>query len=221
MSERVSLPLLINEYFMTRKITAETLDSLLANGWRHFGTYFFRYNINVHQGQLCKVIPLRIDLQKFTFSKSQQKIWKKNQDLDIHIQPIQINQDVLDLFEKHKTKFKENIPENIYTFLSYHPAKVPCAAVEIGVYKADKLLAMSFLDLGKESVSSVYGMYDFEWANRSLGIYTMLLEIDFALKTNRRYYYHGYCFDMPSFYDYKKKFNGLQGFDWQGGWNDL
>ncbi len=221
MSEWVSLPLLINEYFMARKITAETLDTLLANGWRHFGTYFFRYNINVYQGQFCKVIPLRIDLQKFTFSKSQQKIWKKNQDLDTHIQPIQINQDVVDLFEKHKTKFKENIPESIYTFLSSCPAQVPCAAVEIGVYKADKLVAMSFLDLGRESVSSIYGMYDFEWANRSLGIYTMLLEIDFALKTNRRYYYHGYCFDIPSFYDYKKKFNGLQGFDWQGGWNDL
>ncbi len=221
MSEWVSLPLLINEYFMTRKVTAEILDTLLANGWRHFGTYFFRYNINIYQGQFCRVVPLRIDLQKFTFSKSQQKIWKKNQDLHVRIQPIQINPNVLDLFEKHKTKFKENIPESIYTFLSTRPAEVPCAAVEIGVYKADKLLAMSFLDLGKESVSSVYGMYDFEWAKRSLGVYTMLLEIDFALKTKRRYYYHGYCFDIPSFYDYKKKFNGLQGFDWQGGWNDL
>lgn len=221
MSEWTYKPFLINEYFITRKMTAETLDSVLANGWRHFGTYFFRYNVNFYQGQFCNVIPLRVDLQKFTLSKNQKKIWKKNQDLSVLVQPIQITQNVLDLFEKHKVKFKENMPESIYTFLSTNPAKVPCPAIEVGVYQADKLVAMSFLDVGKEAVSSIYGMYDFALANRSLGIYTMLLEIDFAVKTNCRYYYHGYCFDIPSFYDYKKKFKGLQGFDWRGSWNDL
>lgn len=221
MSECLHQALIINEYFVAGKIKPEMLDSVLANGWRHFGSYFFRYNIHLYQGKFCNVIPLRVDLQKFTLSKSQQKIWKKNQDLSIFIQPIHINQKVLDLFEKHKAKFKENVPESIYTFLSSNPARVPCPAVEVGVYQADKLVAMSFLDLGKEAVSSIYGMYDFELAHRSLGIYTMLLEIDFAIKTNRRYYYHGYCFDVPSFYDYKKKFKGLQGFDWKGNWNDL
>ena len=57
-----------------------------------------------------------------------------------------------------------------------------------------------------------------EETQRSLGILTMLLEIDFALRSGKKFYYHGYAYEGNSFYDYKKRFSGLERYDWRGNW---
>ena len=53
-----------------------------------------------------------------------------------------------DLFYRHRDRFKENIPDSIYDFLSEEPAVNPCRNQEICVYDGDRLLATSFLDIG-------------------------------------------------------------------------
>ena len=49
----------------------------------------------------------------------------------------------------------------------------------------------------------------------------MLKEIEYALSTNRDYYYEGYAYEGESFYDYKKRFSGLECFDWSGHWEEF
>jgi arginine-tRNA-protein transferase len=90
--------------------------------------------------------------------------------------------------------------------------------MEIAVYKEENLIAKSFFDVGANSISSIYGIFAPEITDRSLGILTMLLEIDFALKNGKKFYYHGYAYEGNSFYDYKKRFHNLQRFDWKGNW---
>jgi leucyl-tRNA---protein transferase len=199
------------------KISPAGLDERLATGWRHFGTEFFRYSENVYQNEWVSVLPLRIRLADFKPSGSQQKILRRNSDLQTVIQPIRIDDAKMDLFERHKQKFIENPPESLYTFLSEDPAQIPCPAVEISVYEGRRLLACSFLDVGKTAVSSIYAMYDPAHSPRSLGILTMLLEIDFARQGGKTLYYHGYAYQTPSYYDYKKKFAALEYYDWQSG----
>jgi len=203
----------INEAFTLPLVTPGELDELLAEGWRHFGTYFFRYNLAVHAHQLTKVVPLRVNLGQFLPSPSQQKVLRKNADLQTIIRPAVIDAAKLTLFDQHKERFETNVPDSIYTFLSMQPDRIPCQAVAVEIYNGDALLACSFLDLGHAAVSSVYAMFDPDHGKRSLGIYTMLLEIDWAIAQGKTYYYQGYCYDMPSHYDYKKKFGGLEMFD--------
>lgn len=64
-------------------------------------------------------------------------------------------------------------------------------------------------------------MFDLEYGAYSLGIYTMLLEIEYSKAKGHDHYYHGYCYDIKSFYDYKKKFPATEWFDWQGNWMTL
>ena len=64
-------------------------------------------------------------------------------------------------------------------------------------------------------------MFDLRESWRSLGIYTMLLEIQYARERRCRFYYQGYAFDAPSVYDYKKLFNATEWFDWNGHWLPL
>ena len=212
------LGFLINEEFYTQAISPQELDALLADGWRHFGENFFRYNVGLHEYELRRVLPLRIRLKNFILSSSQRRTIKRNQDLQTVIRSIEITPEKETLFKKHKQRFKHSVPDSIYDFLSNAPADTPCEALEVCLYNQKKLLAASFFDVGRAATSGVYAMFDTEENRRSLGIYTMLLVIDFSLKNSKAFYYPGYAYEGNSFYDYKKRFSALETFDWNGSW---
>lgn len=211
----------INEYFEIEQVSPQHMDMLWAMGWRHFGGFFFRYERLVTKHGIRTVMPLRIELSKFSLSKSQKRILKKNSDLTTLIQDAVIDQPKKEIFQRHKTRFTENIPDSLHTFLGYQPAHIPCHTQEVCLFYKDQLLAASFLDLGQAAASSIYAIYEPTEAKRSLGIYLILLSIDYAIKLGKEYYYPGYAYKEPSHYDYKKKFIGLEYYNWQDSWCSL
>lgn len=211
----------INEEFYAAKISARQLDLLLENGWRHFGAHFFRYSLGFYENEIRPVQPLRVCLSDFILSKSQRRILRRNQDLKIVIRPVEITAEKEFLFERHKQRFKSGTPDSIYDFLDQNAAHLPCEALEICLYDNNELLAASFFAVGKSSTSGIYAVFAPEESARSLGIFTMLLEIDFAVKAGKKFYYSGYAYVGNSFYDYKKRFSALERFDWRGRWVDF
>lgn len=208
----------LDQYFVRESVAPEQMDRLWAQGWRHFGAYFFRYSVATHWGDVRSVIPLRIDLTKFTPSRSQKRVLAKNREVRVVIRDAFIDEAKDDLFYCHRNRFNHNIPDSIYDFLSDQPATVPCRMREICVCDDDRLVAVSFLDVGRNSTSAVYAMFDPAESKRSPGIFTMLEAIRYSRELNCRYYYPGYAHSEPSIYDYKKNFNGLEYFDWKGKW---
>jgi arginine-tRNA-protein transferase len=211
----------INEEFYALKASPEQMDTLWADGWRHFGTHFFRYSLGLYEAEIRRVQPLRIRLKDFSFSKSQRRVLRRNQDLQTIIRPAEITTEKELLFELHRQRFKRDAPFSLYDFLSYDAARVPCEALEISVYLENELLAASFFDVGERAVSSIYAMFAPEAAERSLGIYTLLLEIDWARENKKDFLYQGYAYEGNSFYDYKKRFRALEKFDWKGSWESF
>jgi arginyl-tRNA--protein-N-Asp/Glu arginylyltransferase len=208
----------INEEFYSESVSPAQLDKLLADGWRHFGTHFFRYNLGFYGLDIRRVIPLRIRLSDFSFSKSQRRVLRNNADLQMRIRPVEITTEVEHLFHLHKKRFDHAAPESIYDFVSSAPASVPCEAKEVAVYDSDALVAVSYFDGGETSTSGIYAMFDPLERARGLGIFTMLKEIEFAIGAGKKFYYQGYCYEGESFYDYKKRFRGIESFDWSGNW---
>ena len=208
----------INEAFYADAVSPAQLDSVLADGWRHFGTHFFRYSLNLYRDEIVRVIPLRIRLADFRVSKSQRRVLRKNEDLAVEFAPIAITDEFESLFDLHKRRFDHGVPDSIYDFLSNDPARVPTGGFQITARDDGKLLAVSFFDIGAISVSAIYGCFDPAESGRSLGIFTMLKVIEFALRDGKEFYYHGYAYEGESFYDYKKRFSALESFDWNGNW---
>lgn len=202
-------------------ISPSRLDMRLLTGWRHFGAKFFRYNFSFHNGLLCGVVPLRLRLETFEESKSQRRVRRRNEDLETRIVPAEHNADYDRLFERHKARFVENVPTSLRDFLSDTPAEVPCANMAVEVRLEGELIAVSFMDIGAESASSVYGVFDPAHSSRSLGIYTILREIEEARAQGKRFHYLGYCYTVSSAYDYKKAFHGVEGYDWETRWIPL
>ena len=210
----------INEAFHTEAITPRQLDLLLADGWRHFGTNFFRYNFG-YAGtgeEPRKVIPLRIRLADFRFSKNHRRIFKRNADTTTIIRPTEITEQSEALYAAHRTRFDAHQPTSIFYFLSNDPANVPTEGREVAVYLGDELIASSYFSVGHDLISSVIATFDPRMPSRSLGIFTILKEIEHAREIGKTFYYHGYAYEGESFYDYKKRFSALERFDWDANW---
>ena len=211
---------ILNERFDYDRIEREQWDALLAEGWRHCNIRFFRHSLDFNPaGDTLKVLPLRIRLDGFKLTKSQRKVMRKNSDLRCFVRSVVLDETKYALFEQHKQRFSFHVPPSLHVFISEQtPHQTPCDGYEIDVFKDDRLIACSFFDVGYVSSSGTYAMFDLNESERSLGVFTMIIEILYAVKTGKRFYYPGYAHAQSSFYDYKKKFNNLEAFDWKGNW---
>lgn len=203
-----------DEGFIAWQVPPAEMDRLWSEGWRHFGPLFYRYAQAQHGNGVLDVRPLRIDLAQFQPSKSQRRIHRKNADLQLRVYPTRIDETRRTLFQRHKQRFTENVPDSLEDFLGAEPSIGPCLNLEVGLYHHDRLVAASYMDVGASAVSSIYGFFDPSEEPRSLGIATMLAEIQWAQERGCQYYYPGYAYAQPSHYDYKKQFKGLEAFDW-------
>lgn len=211
----------LNEEFSAAQVTPAQLDDLLANGWRHFGPHFFRYNLGIYNDEIRRIIPLRIRLSEFRLSKSQKRVLSRNKDVAVRIEPVDITSEVKVLFHRHKRRFKQHPPDSLYSFISEDPALEPSTTFQQSVRMDDRLLAAGFFDIGENAVSGIYTSFEPDERRRSLGIFTILKEIEYAMLNGKEFYYQGYCYSGSSFYDYKKLFHGTEGFDWNGNWHPL
>jgi arginine-tRNA-protein transferase len=209
---------LINQSFLTDKVSPEELDNLLSAGWRHFGRKFFRYNLAYFEENVELVMPLRIRLSGFKFSKSQRRNLRRNARLETIITEPKITPDIEKLFDRHKKRFKSSIPDSIFDFLSEKPESIPCPARQLTVLDKRKILAVSYFDEGSRAVSGIYAMFDNEFSKLGLGIFTLLREIEYSIKHGKEFYYLGYAYAGKSFYDYKKRFASTEYYDWKGSW---
>ena len=217
-----------NQLFLTancEKCNPEDIDKIWADGWRNFGTKFFRNQVDYleKEEKWVRILPFRINLEKFTFRKNQLKILRQNANTtEVRYQKIEITNEVEMMFQKHIQRFFSNKPDAITDFLGENPELMPHDALECALYDENKkLYAASYFGIGKESISSIYATFDTNFSKRSPGLHTLLEEIRYAQAHAKSYIYLGYAHDVPSHYDYKKQFNGLEFYDWQGNWVDF
>ena len=206
------------ESFIGVDVAPAQMDRFWAEGWRHFGIFFFRYRAAPHDGKIFNVLPLRIDLQRFRLTRSLKRVLAKNQDSRVCIRPATVDEAKKSLFLKHRLRFKENLPSSLDDFMSPYPDSVPCLNLELCVYLGEKLVGVTFLDVGETATSAVYAIFDPAETRRSLGIMMMLQSIQLSRERAYRYYYPGYAYREPFAYDYKKRFIGLEYLDWETGW---
>lgn len=218
----LNMSAILNQAFHCPSVPPEIMDRLWEAGWRHFGPSFYRYSLSVDDGGVRTITPLRLNLENFILSKSQRRVLRKNEDLRHEFVPATLSMQARMMFQRHKARFKDNIPDDLDTFLSETPATVPCPCQECRVYAGDQLIAISYLDIGQEATSAVYGLFEPDHSPRSLGTYTLLKEIQHSQSLGCRYYYPGYATVEPSPYDYKKQLHGLEVLDWESGtWSPL
>lgn len=223
MSATTFLENVIDERAEMVQLPPEGLDRILSEGWRLLGRRMVRHNFSNWGLQLCRTIPLRVRLANFEPSKSQRQTLRRNADLRVLNAPAQFDAERQRLFDLHSVRFREKQSTTLASFIHpEHPDKLPTEGRELAVYLGDELIACSFFHLGHRAVSGTYCVFNPGFSRRSLGSFTMLLELFIAKELGLEFYYHGYMHDLPSQFDYKMNVAGLECMDWESGaWSPM
>lgn len=195
-------------YKYIQNCTKEEQYKMLERGWRRFGhMHFIPECKNCDE---CKTI--RIDINKFKFSKSQKRVINKNKNTEVYIQKPSISVDHLNLFDKYHThmqdkkqwKYDPSTPEEYYR--SYVSGANDYGK-EILYFVDEKLVGVALIDLLPSGISAIYCYYDHDYEHLSLGKYSILAQISIAKQQNIPYLYLGYWikdhFSMGYKEDYK------------------
>jgi arginine-tRNA-protein transferase len=208
------------EYLFPNENGMKNYDEFLAKGYRRIGEIFYR---NVcEKCTECK--PIRIETKKFKQSMSHKRTLKKNKDIQVEIlHTPALTAEKIALYEKyinikHESEKDEEQSDPLNTLISIHYGYPDI--IEMDYYFENKLVGVSIVDEGKDSLSSNYFYYDTDFLDRRPGILSILREIDLARTMKKKYYYLGFYIEENPKMSYKKFFRPNQILD-DGGWKDF
>ncbi len=186
-------------------------SAVIERGWRRFGNYYF-YPICKDCNE-CK--SLRIDVNNFKPSKSQKKAIKRNKNTKYIVQSPSLTKAHIERYNKYhkwkegkdnwkyrpinKAEYYENFVEGAYNF-----------GKEVLYYIDDKLVAVDLIDITYDGISAIYFFYDPDYAWYSLGVYSLIKQIEFAKILKKDWIYLGYWVDGCKSFAYKTNFTPLQ-----------
>lgn len=172
-----------------RPLVPEQLDQLLEEGDQRVGQTVFRTECPFCQA--CE--PVRVDVTAFRPSRSQRRVVAKNADLVVEVGPPALSRRRVALWNRHRrgrgllTSYSRKDPVGYREWLVESCAPT----VEVRYLAGDRLVALSILDVGVCSANSAYHYFDPAEAQRSLGVYSVLREIELCATLGMRWYYLG------------------------------
>lgn len=168
------------------------------------------------------VVNIRLKIQDFSFKKRHNKLLKKNNErFTVRIHKAQPNAEKEALYQSHKNRFKGFIHGTLSEYLHSGLQHTVFSTYEICVYDGTRLAAVSFFDEGEKSIASLLGLYHPDYNAHSLGIYTMLKEVEYGIKRNKRWYYPGYVLDRPSSFNYKLSLGKYEYYNANKRWSSM
>lgn len=201
------LPLLPTRlYHPEVPLAPRSLDDFLTAGWRPTGQSVYTSDyLRTEDDALYGCLQLRVPLQGFTFKKRHRKLLKRNGQLfRTVVRPAEAPTPEM---QRVNGEYRKVHPEKSQEDLSFHVTGDRGRKVinthEVLVYLRDQLIAFSYFDVGQHCLYSKAGIYDPAFRDFSLGTYTMLLELQWALGRDFHFYHPGYYAPQYPAFNYK------------------
>jgi arginine-tRNA-protein transferase len=156
---------------------------------------------------------MRVIVDEFHPSRSQQRSWKKHHGLSVKLLPLQDKPEYFDLYRRYQTArhrdggMEDDNPEQYRNFLLQ--SHVDSLLVE---FRDDDALRMvSIVDVLDDGLSAVYTFYDPDISHASFGTFNVLWQIELCLKLKLPYLYLGYWIAAARKMAYKTRFGPAEG----------
>ncbi len=191
------------------------LDDFLARGWRSTGQSVYNSSFLYLESQgMVGVLPTRLELRGTRFGKKSRRILRRGLDrFRTEYGPARPPDTDK---ERVNERYMENNGEKSLTNLDYHLYNTEGHTVlnthETRVYDGDKLVAFSYFDLGERAAYSKAGIYDPAYASSSLGLFTLLFEVQLCRERGLDYFYPGYVAPESPVFNYKHRIGPLEFF---------
>ncbi len=195
-------------------MTGGQYDRLLAGGWFRSKSIVYKSDLVCVEDRISSVRHIRYCLEKFSFKKAHRKLLRRNDErFTVHFGPVNVSRRAEELYKMQKARFKGFIHSKLSDIVFPDTPDIGFKIFTVYVYDNGELVAASYFDVGAKSAASLICVYNSNYSCYSLGIYTMLKEIEYLRQNGYKYYYPGYVLDRPSCFDYKLSLGECQ---WRG-----
>ena len=213
--------MLVQTHF-PRSLSRTRYDQYLASGWFRGSVMLYKMDLLCIDERLFSVVNIRMNLEHYAPTARQRKVMRRVESRFTvtygHAQP---NANKEALYAQHKARFKGFIHNTLSEYLSAGFQGTVFDTREVCVYDGDRLIAVSYFDLGDQSMASLLGLYDEAYGKYSLGTYTLLKEAEYGKRTGRKWFYPGYILDQQSDFDYKLKLGAMEHYTANKRWAKL
>ena len=186
--------------FRAERLDGDGYHALMDRGFRRTGDVF--YAMECEGCRRC--VPLRVPVATFAPSRSQRRALRRNADVTLTVRPPECSEAKFALYQRylaaqHPTSAADPDYESFRASMYAEVVDTVEAVYEV----AGRTVAISLLDVCAQSVSAVYHFYDPDFADRSLGVYSALAEIDWTRQLGVSHYYLGFWVEGAATMAYK------------------
>ena len=172
-----------------RSMDPAEFDRSLASGDRRVGRML--YKTQCPRCSACQ--PIRIPVDSYAPSKSQKRVWKRNRDIRVETGAATFTPEKLALYNRHKLQRGLSRNEQPMTRRGYEGWFVQSCTrtLEMRYLVEDRLIGVGILDVGARDTSSVYFYFDPDEHKRSLGTFSVMMEVAWLRSQAGRFHYLG------------------------------
>jgi leucyl-tRNA---protein transferase len=187
---------------------AEVYGSALSQGFRRAGGHVYRPTCP--SCQACT--PTRLTVKAFTPNRKQRRCLHHNVDLALEIEPAAYSDEAFSLYRRYLQSrhpgggMDGSDPEDFARFLYSSWSRTQFLMLR---YEGE-LVACAVTDVTRDALSAVYTFYEPTLLRRSLGVYAILSQIQWAQRAGLTHLYLGYWIDGHPKMHYKTEYQPLE-----------
>ncbi len=196
------------------RLLIEELDAYLARGWYRMGQSIFTTHFLCFGDYFYSAMWVRLPLENYEYSKSLRKNIRRNTArFRTTFTKSQLTYEKEQLYQRYKASFPGMLAPTLKESLLDGEEFNIFQTYEVNVFDGSRLVAVSFFDVGEDSAASILGIYEPSYSEHSLGLYTMLMEIEYCRQHDMSFFYPGYVVPGYPRFDYKLRIGNVQYYD--------
>jgi len=198
-----------------QQLSAVELDDYLARGWYRMRQALFTCRFVTHAGRLVPAIWTRSRLEGLQPTRNQRKrLARIRNRYAMSIGEVVLGEEHEALYARYREHVGGDRPEDLHHLLGAQPGIFRTRLLELRL--DGELAAFSLFDRGERAVQSVAGIFDPDHHRDSLGLATMLFEVEHAQQLGLEFHYAGYVLPGEPAMDYKLRVPQLEWWEPEG-----
>lgn len=193
-----------------RIITSSSYQHLSDQGFRRSGGHLYRPRCN--HCNAC--IAVRVPVQAFRANRSQRRTLGRNTQLRVTVEPARFTQRYFQVYERYismRHTDGDMYPATEDQFKSFL-LSAWADTIFICAYEGERLLSVAVTDQLNDGLSAVYTFFEPTEASRSLGVFSILQQIEMCKTLGLSHLYLGYWIKDSQKMAYKSQYRPLQMF---------
>jgi len=192
----------------THLIDTEIYSELVQKGFRRSGLFTYR----PHCDRCTACLPIRVDVARFRPTRSQRRVWKRQNDLIVRITGLRWDDEHFDLYQRYQRDrhpgagMDDDMQSQYRQFLL--TSRVDTRLAEFR-NAAGVLQMVSVIDVLDDGLSAVYTFFEPDAAG-SLGTWAILWQVEQCRQAKLPWLYLGYWIEESRKMTYKSAFQPHQ-----------